>query len=84
MYNIEKKNQALKISKTYCLLFKSSSEDGIRPEEELGDLIQQSLLPGPNLEVTTGTWYFGLYNSYYLHIGQVDFLQSLSTLKLLH
>ena len=54
MYNIEK-NQILKISKTYCLLFKSSSEDGIRPEEELGDLIQQSLLPGPNLEVTTGT-----------------------------
>ena len=41
---------------TNCLLFKSSqSEDGIRPEEELGDLIQQSLLPGPNLEVTTGT-----------------------------
>ena len=41
---------------TNGLLFKSSqSEDGIRPEEELGDLIQQSLLPGPNLEVTTGT-----------------------------
>ena len=53
MYNIEKIS-ALK--HTNCLLFKfSQSEDGIRPEEELGDLIQQSLLPGPNLEVTTGT-----------------------------
>ena len=56
MYNIEKIS-ALK--HTNCLLFKSSqSEDGIRPEEELGDLIQQSLLPGPNLEVTTGTCIF--------------------------
>jgi len=30
------------------------SQDDIRPEEELGDLINKSLLPGPNLEVTTG------------------------------
>ena len=57
MYNKEKISQNLSFLKhTNCLLFKfSQSEDGIRPEEELGDLIQQSLLPGPNLEVTTGT-----------------------------
>jgi len=60
MYDKEKISQNLSFLKhTNCLLFKfSQSEDGIRPEEELGDLIQQSLLPGPNLEVTTGTCIF--------------------------
>ena len=33
----------------------SQSEDDIRPEDELGDLINKSLLPGPNLEITTGS-----------------------------
>ena len=36
------------------LFFFSQSEDDIRPEDELGDLINKSLLPGPNLEITTG------------------------------
>ena len=35
----------------------SQSEDDIRPEDELGDLINKSLLPGPNLEVTTGNYH---------------------------
>jgi len=41
-------------SKIADKLIFSQSEDDIRPDDEIGDLIHKSLLPGPNLEVTTG------------------------------
>ena len=35
------------------LIFSPSDED-IRPDDEMADLLQKSLVPGPSLEVTTG------------------------------
>ena len=32
----------------------SPSDEDMRPDDEMADLLQKSLLPGPNLEVTTG------------------------------
>lgn len=44
-------------SKIADKLIFSQTEDDLRNDDEMVDLIQKSLLPGPNLEVTTGSTY---------------------------
>ena len=42
--------------------FYSQSDEDIRPDDEMADLLQKSLLPGPSLEVMTGIFNYIFIN----------------------